>query len=160
MTLDEGRLEEIEGLGVFYVIGMKRYKIDYPNQLSHDWFSHLTNGRKQGEPKAKEEFISIKQLLSQESTGSSILNSINTAETIEIDTTKSVVGFNCESQVGDAPSHRMHTRDQFNNQDGWIYAYTRTRTMTALGGYRGGVSFLIADENNKTLFTSDPREHS
>ena len=154
---EKGYLEEIDGLGVFYVSDGKRHKIDDLDLLADS----LQKFKEQKKIKYKTigDVIKIKKNDEEDKDKLSFSDFYQTIEK-PIGQKEAVIGFDFESQVGDRPSHRMHTTGQFNNQDGWVYANTRTRTWTWFGGYRGGVSFALVDRDGRIIFTSDPREHA
>ena len=155
-------LEELIPIGTFFVTKDKRYKIEDLSEIPR-----LSN--KEGEQSEQ----LIKKLIEEatlkenqdKSPRSKLAHELKDTELsalqwedIDIDP-QQVMWFNYESQVGNYPSHRMHTIGQFNNQDGWVYATTRTRTTTALGGYHGGVSIVILNQNYQTIFATNPWDH-
>jgi hypothetical protein len=63
--------------------------------------------------------------------------------------------FDFESQVEDAPSHRMHTKGAVNSSNGYVTATTRTWTWTKLGGFHGSVMLGFFDKEQIALGGTD-----
>jgi hypothetical protein len=63
------------------------------------------------------------------------------------------ISFNFQSDVGDAPSHNMHTWGSFNPQNAWLAAVTRTWVTNLVGGGFHGLSRVLFYDANGELVT-------
>jgi hypothetical protein len=138
------KVEEIEGLGIFIIKDGKRTFIEHPDEL---FAKNVDLKNAKVRQLSFDEIQSLKIRPDEPEPGPNPGPRPIPPRPLP----SGRFAFDYENQVGDAPSHRMHTRGAFNPVNGYLTATTRIWTITQLGGFHGCVQIIFFDKEQQAL---------